>query len=106
MDCSPPGSSVRGIFRQEYWNELPFPPPGDLPDPGIELTSPALAGGFFMTELPGDCKIYLQIFKHHLFETTLMSVVYAICFFLGSLWILGVFLLCSMYPSPEQCRQQ
>ena len=27
--------------RQEYWNGLPFPPPGDLPDPGIELTSPA-----------------------------------------------------------------
>ena len=36
--------------RQEYWSGLPFPPPGDLPDPGIEpssLTSPALAGGFF-----------------------------------------------------------
>ena len=36
--------------RQEYWNGLPCPPPGDLPDPGIKpvsLTSPALAGGFF-----------------------------------------------------------
>ena len=36
--------------RQEYWSGLPFPPPEDLPDPGIEpasLTSPALAGGFF-----------------------------------------------------------
>ena len=34
-------------FRQEYWRGLPFPPPGDLPGPGIEpssLTSPALAG--------------------------------------------------------------
>ena len=29
---------------------MPFPPPGDLPDPGIKLTSPALAGGFFITE--------------------------------------------------------
>ena len=28
-----------GFFRQEYWSELPYPPPGDLPDPGIELTS-------------------------------------------------------------------
>ena len=28
--------------RQEYWSELPFPPPGDLPDPGIEPMSPAL----------------------------------------------------------------
>ena len=39
-----------GFFRQEYWGWLPFPPLGDLPDPGIEptsLVSPALAGGFF-----------------------------------------------------------
>ena len=38
--------------RQEYWSELPFSPPGDLPDPGIEPTSPAslaLAGGLFTT---------------------------------------------------------
>ena len=42
--------------RQEYWSGLPFPTPGDLPDPGIKLTSPAspaLAGGFFTTEPPG-----------------------------------------------------
>ena len=38
---------------QEYWSGLPFPPPGDLPDPGIKAVSPALAGGFFTTELPG-----------------------------------------------------
>ena len=36
--------------RQEYWIGLPFPSPGDLPDPGIEPMSPALAGGFFTTE--------------------------------------------------------
>ena len=53
MDCSPPGSSVPGIFRQEYWSGLPFPSPGDLPDPGIEPASPALAGGFFTTLPPG-----------------------------------------------------
>ena len=38
--------------RQEYWNGLPFPSPGELPDPGIETTSlmsPALAGRFFTT---------------------------------------------------------
>ena len=37
------------MSRQEYWSGLPCPPPGDLPDPGIEptsLTSSALAGGF------------------------------------------------------------
>ena len=41
-----------GFYRQEYWSGLPFPSPGDLPNPGIEprsLPSPALAGGFFTT---------------------------------------------------------
>ena len=40
-----------GFSRQEYWSGLPFPPLGDLPDPGIELeslVSPALAGDFFI----------------------------------------------------------
>ena len=41
-----------GFSRQEYWSGLPFPPAGDLPDPGIEPTSPALAGGFFSTRPP------------------------------------------------------
>ena len=52
MDSSPPGFSVHGISRQKYWSGLPFPPPGDLPDPGIEpvsLMAPALAGRFFTT---------------------------------------------------------
>ena len=38
-----------GFFRQEYWSGSPFPPPGDLPIPGIEPASPALAGGFLTT---------------------------------------------------------
>ena len=38
---------------QEYWSGFPFPSPGDLCNPGIELMSLALAGGFFITELPG-----------------------------------------------------
>ena len=42
-----------GLPRQEHWNGLPFPSPGDLPDPGIEPVFPALAGGFFTTEPPG-----------------------------------------------------
>ena len=43
------------LFRQEHWSGLPFPPPGGLPNPGTELTSPvspALAGKFFTTESP------------------------------------------------------
>ena len=47
MDCSPPGSSFMGFSRQEYWSELPFPPPGDLPNPGIEPKSPALQTNFY-----------------------------------------------------------
>ena len=46
----PPGSSVHGISQARILEWLPFPSPGDLPDPGIEPASPALAGGFFTTE--------------------------------------------------------
>ena len=45
-----------GFFSQEYWSGLPFPPPGDLSNPGTEPASPmspALAGGFFTPEPPG-----------------------------------------------------
>ena len=48
-----------GFSRQEYWNGLPFSPPGDLPDSGMEpasLASPALAGGFFTTSATGKPK--------------------------------------------------
>ena len=47
--CCPTGSSVRGFSRQEHWSGLPFPPPRDLPNPGIKPASPALAGRFFTT---------------------------------------------------------
>ena len=42
-----------GFPRQEYWSGLPFPSPGDLPDPGFKPASPALASRFFTTERPG-----------------------------------------------------
>ena len=46
-----------GFARQEYWSGLPFSPPGDLPDPGLELASPALASSFLITVPPGDPSI-------------------------------------------------
>ena len=49
---------------QEYWSGLPFPTPGDLPDPGIEpasLASPALADRFFTTALPGKPLPFLSV---------------------------------------------
>ena len=61
VDCSPPGSSVRGVSRQEYCKMLPFPPPGDLPNPGIELTSltsSELTGKVFTLVPPGNNRIY------------------------------------------------
>ena len=52
-----------GVSRQEYWSGLPFPTPGDLPNPGIEpasLVSPALAGGFFTTATTGKPQSIMQ----------------------------------------------
>ena len=54
-----------GFSRQEYWSGLPFPSPGDLPDPGIKSSFPALAGGFFTTGPPGKPKsliVAVQLF--------------------------------------------
>ena len=51
MDCSLPGSM--GFSRQEYWSGLPFPPPGDFPDPGIEPWSPAFQADTLTSEPPG-----------------------------------------------------
>ena len=48
-----------GFFKQKYWSGLPCPPPGDLPDPGIELESlmsPALAGRFFTTSATWEAR--------------------------------------------------
>ena len=48
-----------GFSRQEYWSGLPFPSPGDLPDPGIEPRSPTLEADALTSELPGKpLKIY------------------------------------------------
>ena len=45
-----------GFSRQEYWSELSCPPPGDLPNPGIELRSPALQADSLPSEPPGKPK--------------------------------------------------
>ena len=53
IDCSPPGSSIHGIFQARYWSGLPFPSPGDLPDPGIEPGAPALQADSLPSEPRG-----------------------------------------------------
>ena len=65
-----------GFSRQEYWSGLPYPPPGDLPNPGIEpasLMSPALAGGFFTTS--ATCYCSTEAFYNVEWEMRELSVV-------------------------------
>jgi len=50
MDCNLPDSSLHGIFQ--YWSGLPFPSPGDLPDPGIKPGSPTLQADALLSEPP------------------------------------------------------
>ena len=66
-DCSTPGSSVRGILRQEHWSGLPCPPPGDLPHPGLEPRSHALQVGSLLTESPGNALIYISIDSFYIY---------------------------------------
>ena len=73
MDYSLTGSSVHGLLQaKEYWSGLPFPTPGDLPNPGIEPRSPALTGGFFTTEPPGKSHMvtWFQLYNRELLNST------------------------------------
>ena len=71
VGCSLPGSSVHGIFPgKEYSTGLLFPPPGDLPDPGIQCMSPAstaVVGGFTTAEPSGkpQCNFIYFVFIPH-----------------------------------------
>ena len=65
--CQAPLSMT--FFRQEYWSGLPFLPSGYLPNPGTELESPALSGGFFILSHQGSCNFGKpQIFIKYLTE--------------------------------------
>ena len=59
MDYSLPDSSIHGIFQARYWSELPFPSPGDLPDPGIEPRFPALLADALPPEAPEKLDLYI-----------------------------------------------
>ena len=70
MDCSLPGSSVHGILQARIWSGLPCPPPGDLPNPGMEptsLMSPALAGRFFTTSATWEAQASCRSIHIHRF---------------------------------------
>ena len=59
-DQAPPSME---FFRQEYWSGLPFPSPGDLPNPGIKPPTPALAGGFFATSTTLEAPYFFCTFS-------------------------------------------
>ena len=63
MDRSPPGSSDHEFSRQEYWSGLPFPSPGDLPDPGIEPQPPALQADSLLSEPAGKPFYLISLFR-------------------------------------------
>ena len=54
-----------GFSRQEYWSGLPFPSPGDLPNPGIEPRSPALQAYALTSEPPGKPSHHYLHYLHH-----------------------------------------
>ena len=61
MGCNHQAPLFMGFFRQEYWSGLPFPSPGDLPNPGVELRSPALRLDYLPSEPPGKLYTYICI---------------------------------------------
>ena len=70
-----------GFSRQEYWSGLPFPSPGDLPDPGIEPGSPALQTDALPSEPPGNTKVLLNlqcigVSNHHIYTLNLHEIMY------------------------------
>ena len=93
-----------GFSRQEYWSGLPCPPPGDLPNPGMEPTSPEIswiAGEFFTTGLSGksvllwlySCLIF-QAFKFFFFKFGLSLVFERNC---ELAWMVSIYWLYYMF---------
>ena len=86
-----------GFPRQEYWSELPFPSPGDLPDPGSQPRSPSLVDGFFTPDPPGKPKYKKHIsysYHHRLLLLTFYMYLprsFLICMYVG--WCVSVCVL-------------
>ena len=115
-DCSSPGSSVHGILQEEYCSGLPFPSPGDLPDPGIEPGSPILQAdslppvppwllvhvlSYRKFPLPGITKLIFGRINTHLpkfFKNSNSNFAHAVKLSLTSLTDLGPSVLLSLSP--------
>ena len=93
-----------GFFRQEYWSGLPFPSPGNLPDPGIKSWSPELQAGSLLSEPPGKPSylkkisslshsiVFLQFFALFTQEGFLLSP----CYSLELCIQLGIYFVCPL----------
>ena len=72
-----------GFSRQEYWSGLPFSPPGDLPDPGIECGSPASQADDLLTELWGNChileKFYFWVYTQKIEKCSCEEMIIHLC---------------------------
>ena len=66
-----------GFSRQENWSGLPCPPPGDLPDPGIKPTSPALQADSLPSEAPGKSFLHIIAPKNSLVFSKMISHLYS-----------------------------
>ena len=95
MDCSASGSSAHVIFQQEYWRGLPFPDPGDLPDPGIEpvsSASPALQADSLLLSHRGS-PIYVFFFRFLFHYRLLQDIEYrSLCYTVGPFGYLCVYI--------------
>ena len=90
VDCSPPGFSVHGFSRQEYWSGWPFPSPGDLPNPGIEPRFPALQADALTSEPPGKPSVFIIHVKYPC-SLILSSVPFLYFYGLIVSWVWDVF---------------
>ena len=73
VDCSPPAPPPMGFSRQEYWSGLPFPSPGDLPNPGIEPRFLALQADTLTSEPPGNTVLFYIHTSYNLLFWTICS---------------------------------
>ena len=82
IDCSPPGFSVHGISRWEYWSELPFSSPGDLPHPGISYIGRQIRYHWATREAP-------QLYTHTFFHCRIFSISDPLLLNANSSWVIG-----------------
>ena len=78
------------FFRQEYWSELPFPSPEDLPSPEIEPGFPALQADSLLSEPPGKPSLYSysSLITFFAFRFTLYDELKKVVIFVGYIWLI------------------